>query len=226
MKFGYLKKAAVLHQYGRFKEAFLTIADGAILVKAEMAKLRDIEEKNKQKWKTKLGIPLRFDLPVSKEEILQEKKIDLEFVKRMDIGEIDPAKVLTFIHQTILIESQKFDKNQYLNSQIEYFYVHVDNELRKKYQDIKNVKKRIEELEELLDLQEGGQVPQGVKIGYFGKKPTKLDLVPLETYIKNLQDMVVSEMKKLKASEPLEPWHPVKSGMIQDTDMMLMASKK
>lgn len=47
MKFGYLKKATVLHQYGRFKEAFLTIAEGAILVKAEMAKLKEIEEKNK-----------------------------------------------------------------------------------------------------------------------------------------------------------------------------------
>lgn len=50
--------------------------------------------------------------------------------------------------------------------------------------------------------------------------------MPLETNIKNLQSMVLTETKKLKASEPLEPWHPVKSGMIEDTDMMLMASKK
>lgn len=58
---------------------------------------------------------MRFELPMSKEEVLEEKKIDLDFVKRMDIGEMDPAKILTFIEQTILIENEKFDKNQYLN---------------------------------------------------------------------------------------------------------------
>lgn len=97
MKFGYLKKATVLYQYGRFKEAFLTIAEGAILVKAEIAKLKEIEDKLKQKWKTKLSIPLWFELPMTKEEILEEKKIDLDFVKKMDIGELDPAKVLVYI---------------------------------------------------------------------------------------------------------------------------------
>jgi hypothetical protein len=115
MKFGYLKKATVLHQYERLKEAFLTIAEGAILVKAEMAKMKEIEEKNKAKWKTKLGLPVRFELAMSKEDILEEKKVDLEFVQRMDIGEVDPAKVLVFIQKTILIEHSKFDKNQYLN---------------------------------------------------------------------------------------------------------------
>ncbi len=36
MKFGYLKKACVLYQYERYKEAFLTIAEAAVLVKAEL----------------------------------------------------------------------------------------------------------------------------------------------------------------------------------------------
>jgi len=51
-----------------------------------------------------------------------------------------------------LIEAQKFDKNQYLNRSIEDFYIHVDNLLRSKMGDIKKVKKRVDELEELLDL--------------------------------------------------------------------------
>lgn len=38
--------------------------------------------------------------------------------------------------------------------------------------------------------------------------------------------MIQTSTKKLKASEPLEPWRPVKSGLIEDTDMMLMAAKK
>jgi hypothetical protein len=52
-----------------------------MLVKAEIAKLKEIEEMNKKKWKAKLALPLRFDLPLTKEEILEEKKIDLDFVR-------------------------------------------------------------------------------------------------------------------------------------------------
>lgn len=121
-------------------------------MKAELAKLKEIDDKNKLKWKTRLGIPLRFELSMSKEEILEEKKIDLDFVKWLDIGDQDPAKILVFVEQTILIEHSRFDKNMYLNKQIEEFYVKVDSELRHKYNDFKNVKKRIDELEELMDL--------------------------------------------------------------------------
>lgn len=59
---------------------------------------------------------MKFELPVSKEEILAEKKIDLDFIEKLDVGNnIEPAKVLTFIQMTILHEAQKYDKNQYLN---------------------------------------------------------------------------------------------------------------
>ena len=124
MKFGYLKKACVLFQYERYKEAFLTIAEAAVLVKAELAQLKVIEEKNKLKWKTKLGLPPKLELPKTKEEILAEKKIDLDYIEKLDVGNnIDPAKILTYIQMTILNEAQKYDKNQYLNKQIEEFYV-------------------------------------------------------------------------------------------------------
>jgi len=37
---------------------------------------------------------------------LLEKKIDLEYIEKLDVGQnIDAAKVLAFIQQTILIES-------------------------------------------------------------------------------------------------------------------------
>jgi len=39
--------------------------------------------------------------------------------------------------------------------------------------------------------------------------------------------MITTSTKKLKASDPLKPWNPVMSGLLEgDTDMMLMASKK
>ena len=106
MKFGYLKKACVLYQYEWYKEAFLTIAEGAVLVKAELAQLKVIEEKNKLKWKTWLGLPPKLELPKTKEEILAEKKIDLDYIEKLDVGNnIDPAKVLTYIQMTILNEA-------------------------------------------------------------------------------------------------------------------------
>lgn len=50
------------------------------------------------KWRQKLGLPLKFELPITKEEVLAEKKINLEFVEKLDVGNnIEPAKVLTFI---------------------------------------------------------------------------------------------------------------------------------
>jgi len=97
MKFGYLKKATVLYSYNRFKEAFLTIAEGAILVKAELKKLKEIENNNKTKWKFKLGLPKNFDIPMSRDELLAEPKLDASLINRMDLGEVDPAKVIIYI---------------------------------------------------------------------------------------------------------------------------------
>lgn len=56
--------------------------------------------------------------------------------------------------------------------------------------DIKNVKKRVDELEEILDLQEGGQPLEGIKMGIFGKPRKSNDLVPLETTIRNLTSLI------------------------------------
>lgn len=252
MKFGYLKKATVLYSYNRFKEAFLTIAEAAILVKAELKKLKEIENNNKTKWKFKLGLPKNFDIPMSREELLAEPKLDASLINRMDLGEVDPAKVIIYLQKTILDEKVLLDKNIYLNSQIEIFYRQVDSELKNKYDSIKNVKKRVDELDELLDLQEGGQSVDGIKKGGFGGlKKTKmcevvlgggrcpegdncgdahfaieLDLVTLETNIKNLTGMIGTTTKKLKESKPLDPWRPVKSGVVEDTDLMHMKSKK
>ena len=64
----------------------------------------------------------------------------------------------------------------YLNIQIEQFYIQVDNILRKKMTDLKNVKKRIGELEEIQEAKESKQPVDKIQLGLFGQtKKTHLD---------------------------------------------------
>lgn len=44
--------------------------------------------------------------------------------------------------------------------------------------------------------------------------PIDLDLIPVETKMKNLQGVIHSQTLKLKNMKPIEPWRPVKSGEI------------
>jgi len=46
------------------------------------------------------------------------------------------------------------------------------------------------------------------------KKKKMLDLVPVETKMKNLQGVIQSQTLKMKNMKPLEPWKPVKSGEV------------
>lgn len=48
----------------------------------------------------------------------------------------------------------------------------------------------------------------------FAHNPIQLDLIPVETKMKNLQGVIQSQTSKLKNMKPLEPWRPVKSGEI------------
>lgn len=97
MKFGLLKKACVLYSYDRFKEAFLTIAEAAVIVKAELLKIKERDVKLSKKWKFKLNLPKTFELPCSIETILNEPSVDVKFIMKLELGEVDTAKVILFI---------------------------------------------------------------------------------------------------------------------------------
>ena len=60
----------------------------------------------------------------------------------------------------------------------------------------------------------------------FAHNPIELDLIPVETKMKNLNGVIMSQSIKLKNMKPLEPWRPAKSGDIEHTHLMDMASKK
>lgn len=60
----------------------------------------------------------------------------------------------------------------------------------------------------------------------FAHNPIELDLIPVETKMKNLNGVIHSQTLKLKNMKPLEPWKPAKAGDIEHTHLMDMASKK
>jgi len=60
----------------------------------------------------------------------------------------------------------------------------------------------------------------------FAHNPIELDLIPVETKMKNLNGVIQSQTMKLKNMKPLEPWKPAKAGEIEHTHLMDMASKK
>ena len=59
----------------------------------------------------------------------------------------------------------------------------------------------------------------------YAHNPIELDLIPIETKMKNLQGVIQSQTQKLKNMKPLEPWKPVKSGEVIHTHLMDMTSK-
>jgi hypothetical protein len=60
----------------------------------------------------------------------------------------------------------------------------------------------------------------------YAHNPIELDLIPVETKMKNLNGVIQSQSIKMKNMKPLEPWKPAKSGDIEHTHLMDMASKK
>ena len=155
-KFGLLKKACVMFSYERYKDAFELIAEAAEIVKAENKIILEAERALAAKWKFRLGLPPKLDLTDHKDKILKEEVITERFVNSLDLGDIDAPKVVTFINRTIKDKERKFSKNEYLSNQIELFYLQVDGKLWKQMKDIKKVKERVGQLEEIFDMQETG----------------------------------------------------------------------
>ena len=48
----------------------------------------------------------------------------------------------------------------------------------------------------------------------YAHNPIELDLIPVETKMRNLQGVIQSQTQKLKNMKPIEPWKPVKAGEV------------
>lgn len=84
LKFGLLKKACVLHFYGRFNDAFDQIAKAAEIVQAQKVIEADKQRILEKRWRFKLGLDDGFELPIPIEQI-DITKVDEKFLKKMDL---------------------------------------------------------------------------------------------------------------------------------------------
>jgi tetrahydromethanopterin S-methyltransferase subunit B len=50
------------------------------------------------------------------------------------------------------------------------------------------------------------------KVCPYAHNPIELDLIPVETKMKNLNGVIMSQTIKMKNMKPLEPWKPSKAG--------------
>lgn len=65
-------------------------------------------------------------------------------------------------------------------------------------------------------LQEKGKCPlMKEKSCPYAHNAIELDLIPVETKMKNLNGVIHSSTVKMKNMKPLEPWKPAKSGDIE-----------
>ena len=58
----------------------------------------------------------------------------------------------------------------------------------------------------------------------FAHHPLELDMIATKDKIKNLSSTIRSSSRKLRNMKPIEPWKPAKSGEIEHTHLMDMAS--
>ena len=214
-KFGLLKKGCVLYGYGRIVDAFKVIAKAAEIARGEKEQEKQRQRHLEDKWKFKLKLPKNFLLPVTAEE-LQGVKVDEKYLEKIGVEEANYQKVKMYIEMTHPERSEEFNKNAYLDKQIEEFFLKCEDALKAKRGDIDKLRKRVEELEELNELggEAAGKDGMARTMGFAAPKkttmcpdlkergrchnrncphahfPIELDLVPLDTNIKNLQGII------------------------------------
>jgi hypothetical protein len=240
-KFGMLKKSCVLFSYGRFVDSFSKVSEAAEMIQKERDLEADKQRRLENKWKFKLGLDPNWDLPVAKEE-LEFEKIDEKFLEKLDLGvPVQTAKL--YIEKTGILNKESYDKNDYLNNQVRDFYLTVEAVIKDKMEDINKMKKKVEKLEENLEAgsmpDAGNLSPKKKRANIYEKKTemckdliekgkcpypkygcpyahtiNQLDLVKMETNIKNLHSVANIAHNKLKKMKPNEPWRPVKAGSI------------
>jgi len=222
-KFGLLKKACVLHFYGRMNDAFDVIAKAAHIIQED----KEIEKQKQaiieRRWKFKLGLDDGFELPIPIETI-DLAKVDEKFLKKLDMQGVALSTLKLYIEMVSPQRTEEFSKHVFLNKCIEDFYLESEGSINDKQETIKKMKKQVEKLDEEADLADaymssperspdkgadgGTQIkkkklkmcPNMIEKGkcpllkekkcQFAHNPIELDLIPVETKMKNLNGVI------------------------------------
>ena len=152
VKFGHLKKAAVLKFYGRNNDAYDAIIKAAKIVKNQRELNKERDEAIQRRWKFKLGIEaFEPPFPLDKyhpEDPRMEKELR---AKQADLG-APLATVKLYIEKVSPYNLDAFSKNVYLDRCIEEMMLECEKERMDKKHQADTMKTQIEKLEALQEL--------------------------------------------------------------------------
>lgn len=145
---GYYRKACILYENERYKDAFKNIAKAVEMVKNESKNEEEREQKKSHDLKVKLGIdPSAF---LTMDMLYDTGKNDGAETDRSleDNNGITKAKIKAYAEKMGYIGGeQKVDVNGFLNYQIQEMYIKIEKALQGRIGDIDRLQKKIEKLE-------------------------------------------------------------------------------
>ena len=142
-KFGLLKKSTVLVSSERWGDAHKTILQAVKMVKKERQEDKKNREAKEKRVRTKLQIPLDFEINY---EELAEEPITKQKLERLGI-DVPLQKMEVLVAKMFTNEAESFSKHQYLNSQIIELYEAIDDAIKDERKTLRNLKQKIETLE-------------------------------------------------------------------------------
>ena len=134
----------------------------------------------------------------------------------MELGPgITMATIRLYIEKVSPFNNDAYSKNVFLNRLIEEFYKDIELKKVKKHGDIEKMKKHIEGLEEIAELEEqfGAEgveenLMEEEKANYRPKKSKLIELVSTAKKIQNLKGVVSSQSRMLHANTTTIPFVP------------------
>ncbi len=143
VKFGLLKKAAVLVNSERWGDAHKTILQAVKMVKRERQEGREAHSGKERRLKQELGVPLDLELDY---EALSSAPITRARLERLGI-DVPVQKMEVLVERMGEKGASEFSKNLYLNEQVVQLYESIDHATKNQRRYLMSLRQRIESLE-------------------------------------------------------------------------------
>jgi len=223
LKVGYFRKACVLYENERYKDAFKNIAKAVEMVKNENRNDEEKEQKKSNQLKAQLGIDPSAYLTM---DMLYDTAKDGHGADTDRSIESNPgltrAKIKAYAEKMGYIGEQKVNVNEFLNYQIQEMYVKIEKALQGRVGDIDRLQKKIEKLEGFDEEVEEAhaELNAGMNESLSAKRRKQksllpkgkydIDLVPVEKKIGNLQKTIKYIKHEMEQGQPPQAWKPTR----------------
>ena len=154
VKFGHLKKAAVLKFYGRNNDAYKEIIKAGEVVKKQRAINSEKDAAIQKRWQFKLGLDDAYEPPFALDKYHPADPRMEKELRTCDLGGVPLATVKLYIEKCSPYNLDAFSKNVYLDRCIEELIIECENDRMDKKHQVDKMKKQVEKLEEIAELAE------------------------------------------------------------------------